>query len=347
MSRDKTDPLFPENRMKVLFQFLPALLVSGLFISPVQANYANHGDAPAFVQRMVSKHGFSAAEVRQILGEAEQKDNVLEAMQRPAEKALPWYKYRAIFMNSERIKLGAEFMRQNRVTLDAVEAKYGVPAEIIVAIIGVETWYGKNVGSFRVLDALATLAFDFPRRADFFRSELEQFLLMCREEKMDPLKPVGSYAGAMGLPQFMPSSFRNYAVDYNASGRRDLWNEREDVIGSVANYLASRGWRRGEGIAAQARGDTDVLEDFEFSRLDPLHRFADVTATGVRVNLNAKPEAPAGVLELEGDDDDEYWVALKNFFVITTYNRSPMYAMAVFQLGQAVKAQSLTQGLAE
>lgn len=333
--------------MKVLFRLLPALFTAAAVANPAQASYADHGDAPAFVQRMVTKHGFAAAEVRRVLGEAEQKDNVLEAMQRPAEKALPWYKYRAIFMNSERIKLGAEFLRQNHATLEAVETKYGVPAEIIVAIIGVETWYGRNTGSFRVLDALATLAFDYPRRADFFRSELEQFLLMCREEKIDPAKPLGSYAGAMGLPQFMPSSFRNYAIDYNGSGRRDLWNEREDVIGSVANYLASRGWRRGEGIAVQARGATDVLEDFEFSRLDPLNRFGDITATGVRVNLKAKADAPAGVLELEGDDDDEYWVALKNFFVITTYNRSPMYAMAVFQLGQAVKAQSLAQGLAE
>jgi membrane-bound lytic murein transglycosylase B len=320
---------------------IPALplLTLALFAANAQADYADHDEAPAFIQHMVKQHGFSATDVREILDEAEQQDRVLQAMQRPAEKALPWYKYRRIFINNDRIDRGAEFMRQHQATLRAAEEKYGVPAEIIVAIIGVETWYGRNVGSFRVLDALATLAFDYPRRAPFFRSELEQYLLMCREEKMNPAKPVGSYAGAMGLPQFMPSSFRHYAVDFNGNGRRDLWNETEDVIGSVANYLASRGWRRGEPITAQVRGDTDAAEDFEFSRLEPLNRFGDITAAGVRVDVQAAPEAPAGVLELEGDDDDEYWVALKNFFVITTYNRSPMYAMAVFQLGQAVKAK--------
>lgn len=316
------------------------LLATGIAL-PAQADYAKHEDAGPFIQRMVSQHGFTADEVRAHLDEAEQLDSVLKAMKRPAEKALPWHKYRRIFITNDRIDRGAEFMQQHRATLARAEEKYGVPAEIIVAIIGVETWYGRNTGSFRVLDALATLAFDYPRRADFFRAELEQYLLMCREEKMNPATPKGSYAGAMGLPQFMPSSFRHYAIDLNGNGRRDLWNETEDVIGSVANYLASRGWRRGEFIAAQVRGDTDAAEDFEFSRLDPLNRFGDFTAAGVRADIQAAPDAPAGMLELEGADDDEYWVALRNFFVITTYNRSPMYAMAVFQLGQAVKAKTI------
>lgn len=326
---------------RLLHPLLPCLLL--LFAGAVRADYGDHDEAPTFIQRMVKQHGFDAATVHDILEEAEQQEAVLEAMQRPAEKALPWYRYRAIFMNRERIELGAEFMRRNRDTLTAVEMRYGVPAEIIVAIIGVETWYGRNTGNYRVLDALATLAFDYPKRADFFRSELEQFLLMCREEKMDPAKPLGSYAGAMGLPQFMPSSFRHYAIDFNGSGRRDLWAEREDVIGSVANYLASRGWRRGEHVAGQVKGDQDAAEEFEFSRLEPLNKFGDITAKGVQVDLKAQPDAPAGVLELEGEDGEEHWVALKNFFVITTYNRSPMYAMAVFQLGQAVKAQDIAE----
>ncbi len=330
--------------MRTTRHYLPLLFSFACFTFtlPAQADYGDHEDAPAFVQRMTNQHGFTATEVRKILDEAEQQDKVLSAMKRPAEKALPWYKYRAIFMNRERIDRGVEFIQENRTTLQAAEEKYGVPAEIIVAIIGVETWYGRNTGGFRVLDALATLAFDYPRRADFFRSELEQYLLMCREEKINPGTPMGSYAGAMGLPQFMPSSFRGYAVDFNGNGQRDLWNENEDVIGSVANYLASRGWRRGEGIAGQVRGDTDAAEDFEFSRLEPLNRFTDITAAGVRVDIKGAPDAPAGVLELEGDDDDEYWVAFKNFFVITTYNRSAMYAMAVFQLSQAIKAKAIT-----
>ena len=321
---------------------LPLCFMLLCAMSPVQADYADHDDAPAFIQRMVKQHGFPAGEVRRILDEAERQKSVLKAMERPAEKALPWYKYRAIFMNNERIDRGAEFMGKNRQTLRDAEDKYGVPAEIIVAIIGVETWYGRNTGSFRVLDALTTLAFDYPKRADFFRAELEQFLLMCREENLDPALPKGSYAGAMGLPQFMPSSFRHYAIDFNGNGRRDLWNETEDVIGSVANYLASRGWRRGESIAAQVKGSANTAGDFEFSRLDPLNRFDAITAAGVHVDLKASPDAPAGILELEGNRDEEYWVALKNFFVITTYNRSPMYAMAVFQLGQAVKAKTIT-----
>lgn len=322
-----------------------ALLFSILLTAPLlpaHADYADHDDADAFVQRMVTQHGFSADEVRKRLGEAERQKSILKAIARPAEKALPWYKYRAIFMNNERIDRGAEFLGQHRKTLQAAEEKYGVPAEVIVAIIGVETWYGRNTGSYRVLDALATLAFDYPRRADFFRSELEQFLLMCREENMDPTGPTGSYAGAMGLPQFMPSSFRHYAVDFNGNGKRDLWGETEDVIGSVANYLASRGWRRGEAVAAQVREGRQAAGNFGFSRLEPLNRFGEISAAGLQVDLDAGADDPAGVLALEGNRDEEYWVALKNFFVITTYNRSPMYAMAVFQLGQAVKAKTIT-----
>lgn len=326
------------------FHRLPLLLSLLCAVTSLSAyaDYADHDDAPAFIQRMVEQHGFTAAEVRKVLGQAEKQGSVLKAMQRPAEKALPWHKYQALFIKNDRIDRGADFMREHRTTLQAAEEKFGVPAETIVAIIGVETWYGRNVGSYRVLDALATLAFDYPPRADFFRSELEQFLVMCREEKITPTNPVGSYAGAMGLPQFMPSSFRHYAVDFNGNGRRDLWNETEDVIGSVANYLASRGWRRGEAIASQAKGSFDTSNHFEFSRLEPLNRFGDISARGVRVDLAVLPDAPAGVLELEGRNGDEYWVALKNFFVITTYNRSPMYAMAVFQLSQAVKAKLIT-----
>lgn len=327
-------------RISKAWPILPAIILA-LSTPVVQADYADHDYAPTFIQRMVSQHGFAAADVRKILDEAEQQDRVLSAMQRPAEKALPWHKYRNIFMNNERINRGAEFMQEHQATLQAAEEKYGVPAEVIVAIIGVETWYGRNVGSFRVLDALATLAFDYPPRADFFRSELEQYLLMSREEKMNPAKPVGSYAGAMGLPQFMPSSFRHYAVDFNGNGKRDLWNETEDVIGSVANYLASRGWRRGEPISAQVKGGISAAAGFEFSRLDPLNRFSDITAAGIQADLQSDADAPAGVLQLEGINGDEYWVVLKNFFVITTYNRSPMYAMAVFQLGQAVKAKMI------
>jgi membrane-bound lytic murein transglycosylase B len=210
-----------------------------------------------------------------------------------------------------------------------------------VAIIGVETRYGQRTGDYRVLDALATLGFDYPKRGEFFQSELEHFLLMCREEKIDPTQPLGSYAGAMGLPQFMPSSYRHYAVDFNGDGHRDLWKEPEDVIGSIANYLGSRGWQRGQEIAAAVKTGADKADNFKPSRLDPLNRYGEFVSAGIRTDLRADAAAPAGILELEGQNDMEYWVGLRNFFVITTYNRSPLYAMAVFQLSQAIRAADL------
>ena len=324
----------------ILTILLGAALLSAALPAAAKKHYGDRKQSRAFIQMMVSKHGFKADEVRNTLNEAKKNGDVLDAMDRPAE-AMPWYRYRAIFMNQERIDAGAQFLRDNRKMLQAAETKYGVPAEVIVAIIGVETRYGQRMGDFRVLDALATLSFDYPKRGDFFKSELEQFLLMCREEKLDPAVPTGSYAGAMGLPQFMPSSYRHYAVDFNGDGHRDLWHEPDDVIGSIANYLGSRGWQRGQEIAAQVTGNPDKADNFESSRLEPLNRFGELVKAGVRTELKAETDAPAGILELEGKDDPEYWVALRNFFVITTYNRSPLYAMAVFQLGHAIRAADL------
>lgn len=200
---------------------------------------------------MVTKHDFDKNVLSQTFAKVEVKDSILKAISRPAEKSKPWYDYRKIFITDKRINGGVKFWQQHAEALQAAEQKYGVPVEVIIAILGVETRYGGNVGGYRVVDALSTLAFRYPPRSPFFRSELEHFLLLTREEKMSLLDPVGSYAGAMGLGQFMPSSYREYAVDFDGDGKRDIWTNPVDAIGSIANYLKRHGWIAGESIVHQ------------------------------------------------------------------------------------------------
>jgi membrane-bound lytic murein transglycosylase B len=256
-------------------------------------------------------------------------------MGRPAE-ARPWHEYRKIFLTPERVDAGVEFWRENRAALERAAASYGVAAEVIVAIIGVETRYGGYMGKHRVIDALATLAFDFPRRSEFFTGELEAFLIMARDEKLDPFQPRGSYAGAMGMGQFMPSSFHQWAVDFDGSGRRDLWSP-VDAIGSVANYFADHGWRSGERVvvSAQVTGPAARAMDSGFDTsydLDALSR------------LGVVPTAPlsrgqkVSLLQLDAKGGYEYWLGLPNFYVITRYNHSTHYAMAVHQLAEALRS---------
>jgi len=263
---------------------------------------------------------------------------VLAAISRPAEYK-PWHAYRPIFLTRDRINGGVTFWREHAAVLADAAKVSGVPAEIIVAIIGVETSYGRNTGSYRVLDALATLAFHYPKRAPFFRSELENFLLLTREENMDPMQPTGSYAGAMGLPQFMPSSFRNYAVDFDADGRRDIWRNPRDAIGSVGNYLKRHGWQAGEVIAtpaAQSAANAVQISD----TIELKHTLAEYAALGVRPLEALGPQAeaaPAVLLAYESSASaTEYWLGLRNFYAITRYNRSPKYALAVVQLADAI-----------
>lgn len=291
--------------------------------------------AERFAAEMAASHAFDAAEIRALLGRASRQDTVLAAISRPAEYK-PWHRYRPIFLTDARIAGGRDFWTANQDVLQAVAATSGVPAEIIVAIIGVETAYGANTGSYRVLDALATLAFHYPPRAPFFRAELENFLLLTRDEAVDPGTLKGSYAGAMGIPQFMPSSFRAYAVDGDADGRRDIWNNPHDAIGSVANYLKRHGWQAGQPVALRALDSVDnpvhVSKTVELVRT--LGEFAGL---GVRPDGNAPDTARAVLLAFEGEQADEYWIGLQNFYAITRYNRSPKYALAVFQLGEAIR----------
>ncbi len=280
----------------------------------------------AFIQDLAKRHGFEEQALRDLFRKVAWRPDVIEAITRPAE-ALPWHRYRARFVTASHIKAGQGFIFRHRAPLGKAERLYGVPPSVIAAIIGVETRYGTYMGRHRVVDALTTLAFRYPRRARFFRKELEAFLLLAREEGLDPLKPKGSYAGAMGLGQFMPSSFRRYGVDFDGDGRRDLWHPA-DAIGSVAHYLAAHGWERGGPIAMRARG-RHLKASASLKPQTPLR--------GLGVDLPLPGDTPASLLALEGEEGPEYWVVFHNFYVITRYNRSPLYAMAVFQLAQALE----------
>ncbi len=293
-----------------------------------------HPGAQLFIERVVAEHGLEAAEVRAWLEDARFQQSIIDAITRPAE-ARPWYQYRPIFMTDLRIAGGAEFWRANRDLLERIEARFGVPAQIVVAIVGVETNYGANTGSFRVLDALTTLGFYYPRRAEFFAAELGHFFRLAEEEEL-PLGQVrGSYAGAMGLGQFIPSSYRAYAVDFDGSGSRDLWRSLPDALGSVANYLAAHHWQKDAPIVLPVASVPDVLTE-EFP-IQPRHTLAELAALGVVFDdRGLAPETPATLIELETEDGSEFWIGLNNFYVITRYNRSPLYAMAVTQLAEAV-----------
>ena len=288
-----------------------------------------------FSAEMQTKHGFNAEALGKTLAAVERRDLILTTIAKPAEQK-PWYVYRPIFLTAERINAGAAFWTAHAAALAAAEKTYGVPASIIVSIIGVETSYGRNTGSFGVLEALGTLAFHYPPRAPFFRSELENFLLLARDENLDPLVPKGSYAGAMGLAQFMPSSFRAYAVDFDGDGHRDIWRNPQDAIGSVGNYLARHGWVRGAPVAVPvigSPGNQALVSD----KVDLQRTVAQYRAQGVRAIDPVDEQLMAVLLAYENRDGAEYWLGFKNFYAITRYNRSPKYALAVNQLAEAIE----------
>ncbi len=284
---------------------------------------------------MVTKHQFNRAELERVFALAQHQPSVIESISRPATLK-PWPEYRASFVNPERIRFGLEFWRKHRQILQSAEQKYGVPQEIILAVIGVETVYGRDAGKYRVLDALTTLAFDYPRRGDFFRSELENYLLLARDEQYDLLDMRGSYAGAMGIPQFMPSSHRKYAVDFNGNHKIDLLNEPADAIGSVANYLHGYGWASGKRVAVRARTD----EKFSGGDIATPRTLAAWSASGIAASVSISQEEAARLTDFTVPEGKEYWLAFNNFDVITRYNNSDFYAMSVFQLAEALKAAS-------
>lgn len=307
------------------------------------ASYSNNELTQQFIDEMVLEEGFDRAELQQLFSQVEKKQSIIDAMERPAERTLTWGGYRNIFLKESRINGGAKFWRENEAALSAAQSKYGIPSEIIVAIIGVETLYGGNTGSYRVMDALSTLAFDYPKRAPFFRSELGHFLILAREQGQSPLDLKGSYAGAMGLGQFMPSSYRAYAADYDEDGFIDIWTNRSDAIWSVGNYLKHHGWKAGERITGKAQV-ADQYDSGVFNQgLKPELTLAELSQVGVTPVSDDIVSAADGVYSvatamlLEGADGDEFWLGMHNFYVITRYNHSKLYAMAVFQLAEEIR----------
>lgn len=290
----------------------------------------------AFVNEVAGRDGMSRRQVRAWLKAAQPQPKIIELMNKPIEKAAPWWEYREHFLTPERIDEGVQFWTEHRESLERICAQYQVPPEYVVAILGVETKYGRVLGKYRVLDSLSTLAFDYPPRKAFFRSELEQFLILAKENKLDPLSLMGSYAGAMGAPQFMPSSYRRYAVDANTDTQRDLWADWDDIIASVANYLRAHDWTPGGPVLAEATLDPDPTFQIEPRNLELNETVAGLNGHGVKVNLDVPPETPVVLLSAEQKDGPAYRIGFHNFYVISRYNASARYVMAVNDLAQAV-----------
>ena len=314
----------------------PWSLFAALFLSifPAQADTATQ--VQAFTDTLVAQ-GFERAVIDKALANRQPNQTILNAIARPAE-AKPWYQYRPLFVTPQRINAGIEFWRANKATLERARQTYQVPEQIIVAIIGVETMYGRNMGSFAAIDALYTLGFHYPRRADFFRDELRHLFLLAREEGWAVTDPKGSYAGAMGLGQFIPSSYRHYAVDFDGDGHRDLFANSADAIGSVANYFAEHQWRYGAPVAMPVTVSADVSALLE-KDLEPTQSAALLRRSGVAVPPSITDDTQLRLLAFQQEKEMEYWIGFNNFYVISRYNRSPLYSLAVYQLAEELATQ--------
>lgn len=334
------DSKYPSSRFGFSWQALRLALVfaGGTFAVTATASYSDDPAALALVDSLVEAHGFEREALVAVMEDATYQQSIIDAITRPAEKSKPWHEYREIFLTEKREREGVEFFKEHREALSRAQAQTGVPAELIVAIIGVETYYGRIAGSYRVIDALATLAFDYPKRSPFFTRELEHFLLLTREQGMDPLTLKGSYAGAMGYGQFMPSSFRSYAVDFDGDGVADIWNNPDDAIGSVANYIARHGWTAGEPVVSAATVSDDTPPSLFTGKLKPAMSAAELQAQGVTFAQYVDPQSPVTPLRFDLEQGYEYWMGLPNFYVITRYNHSSMYAMSVYLLSQRIAA---------
>lgn len=306
----------------------------GAAVPAFSGDYEGSPQVAEFVAEMTRDYGFAGEQLVDLFREVERKQSILDAISRPAERVKTWKEYRPIFITPARIQKGVNFWTQHADALARAEKEYGVPAQVIVAIIGVETFYGGNTGNFRVIDALSTLGFDYPPRADFFRKQLKEFLLLAREEQVDPLVLKGSYAGAMGLPQFMPSSFRSFAVDFDGDGHIDIWSNPVDAIGSVASYFKRHGWVAGGPVVSRAQVRGQRVDEGLTQGLDPVKNVGDLRTLGWASSAALRDDVPVTAFKLEGDEGAEYWMGLPNFYVITRYNRSVMYAMSVHQLSE-------------
>jgi membrane-bound lytic murein transglycosylase B len=293
----------------------------------------------AFINEVTQRDGLKRREVKRLLKEARPQPKIIDMMNRPIEKVAPWWEYREHFVNPERIRDGAQFWAEHREALERVATTYQVPPEYLVAILGVETRYGRVTGHYRVLDALATLAFDYPPRHSYFEGELAQFMVLAKENQVDPLTTTGSYAGAMGAPQFMPSAYRRYAVAASNDQRRDLWGDWDDILASVANYLRENGWQPGAPVLAETSLDPAATFHVEPHSLEPNETVDTLGAHGVKVDLEVPPDTPALLILAEQPDGPAYRVGFHNFYVLTRYNASARYVMAVHDLAQAIVQQ--------
>ena len=320
------------------FQTILLSLTLGWLPLTAAADYSDYPSAEALINR-VAERGVDRDWLQSALTEATRQESILKAISRPAEKSKPWSEYQDIFLTNRRAKEGIEFWRENKETLDRVSQDTGVPSEVIVAIIGVETYYGRITGGYRVIDALSTLAFDYPRRSPFFTKELEVFLELAYQSGLPLAELKGSYAGAMGLGQFMPSSYRAYAKDYEGDGVIDIWTNPNDAIMSVANYFVAHGWRPGGEVIIRATfsGDPTLFD----VGLKPKLRIDALADKGLKPVTDQSSDQLATPIRFDGKSAEEHWLGLHNFYVITRYNHSAMYAMAVHQLSQTLRAQML------
>lgn len=322
------------------------LIVLGLLFSTIvnavevkRGDYRDRADVAAFIVQMASRSDYSEQELVELFSTVSKQDHLFELLNKPAEKELQWYQYRPIFIKEKRIDLGVKFWREHQQLLSEVSTKTGVPEQIIIAVIGVETFYGIYKGKDPVLDSLVTLAFDYPKRGEFFTRELEQFLLLVKEQNLDPVDLRGSYAGAMGMPQFISSSYRSYAVDFDGDGQANLFDSVADITASVANYFVKHGWRANEAVA----GPLTALENNTIEKLEPgvkpVYKWSDLAQNGLHSKTELDPDTAVALVRLEQRNQAEYWAGLQNFYVITRYNHSELYAMAVYQLSLLIKAR--------
>ena len=319
-----------------MITLLPVRAVLASAVIALLITTASADDRTVFIEEMTSQYGFDADFVSEVIANAETKQSIIDAMSRPAEKVKPWYEYRDIFITDQRINEGVDFWMLREETLQQASERTGVPMRMIAGIVGVETYYGRITGNYRVVDALSTLAFDYPPRATFFRNELKEYFLLSREEQL-PIESIeGSYAGAMGPPQFIPSSYRAYAVDGDGDGRRDLLTNWDDILNSVGNYFKAHRWHDGEEVAIQATlpaGHPPLKSKNERKANKTL---GELRGMGLLFESDLPDSTPANLIVLEGRAGPEYWIGLHNFYVITRYNHSVMYGLAAYQLGEAL-----------
>ncbi len=323
------------------FLTLGSFILFLFFISSVYANsLEKNPDVQVFINEMVKEHHLDKKELNTLFSQVKIKQKILDAISRPAERSKPWHEYRQIFLTQKRIDQGVTFWQENSDVIAYAEKTYGIAPEIMVAIIGVETYYGRLQGSYRVMDALSTLAFKYPKRSKFFRSELKHFLIMSQEHKFDPLSKKGSYAGAMGMGQFIPSSFQAYAIDFDGDGVKDIWANNTDAIGSVANYFKRHGWKRGQPVVEQLelnKQNTVTKKDGCRRSCKPKLKVADFKQKGIQGKTSVNDQEKAILLILEQKAGKEHWLGYNNFYVISRYNHSTLYSMAVYQLSQEIK----------